>query len=341
MIVEYLPLESIKLDSQQPRKIFNEESLEQLKESIRVKGIEVPLIVRECEEQDSIYIVLDGERRLRCATVLKLKEVPCIIDNVPSIHPKVSEIAVVSKQLRLDFLKDKLTGEELDRAIYELWISLGNLPQEILNIMGVKSSASRDWRVPYISREIGIGYTHITMSLNKEDFKQRNKKFHDKILKDVKDDLTKSRRYNRILGETSRHEGLRADDEKRKTVIEEYMNEAISGDGKELRERLKKISETKNPSEEQVREMFGLPKEAKKESLESPNPSDPDLSRYNKDLPELEAYFREVVDKIYECQGHIVSLKHALKRFDPNYRTRLRASVYRMLEIINEYDSGE
>ena len=65
MIVEYLPVESIKTDNNQPRKIFDEDSLEQLKGSIREKGIEVPLIVREYEDKDSIYILLDGERRFR------------------------------------------------------------------------------------------------------------------------------------------------------------------------------------------------------------------------------------------------------------------------------------
>ena len=122
MIVEYLPVESIKMDGNQPRKIFNEDSLEQLKGSIKGKGIEVPLIVRECEGSDSIYILLDGERRLRSAKSLSLKEVPCIIDNLKSVHPKIQEVDVVSKQLRLDFLKNKLTCEELDLALYDLWL---------------------------------------------------------------------------------------------------------------------------------------------------------------------------------------------------------------------------
>jgi len=269
MNIEYLPIESIKIDSNQPRKIFNEESLKQLKESIKEKQIEVPLIVRECEEDDSIYILLDGERRLRSAQSLNMKEVPCIIDKLKSIHPRMQEIDVVSKQLRLDFLKNKLTGDELDVALYDLWLSLETVPQEVLTSMGIRSSANRDWRIPFISKETGIGYTQISMSLNKEDFKKRNKDFHEKIKSEMKSDPYKNKRYNRILGETARHEGLRNDDAKRKTVIEEYLNEAISGDGKELRDNLKKISETKSPTETQVREMFGL--------NDSPNPNHPDF----------------------------------------------------------------
>lgn len=335
MIVEYLPIESIKLDAKQPRKFFDEDSLLLLKESIRIKGIEMPLIVRECEEQDSIYVVLDGERRLRSATALNLREVPCIIDDPLVTHPKVSEISIVSKQLRLDFLKEKLTGEELDKAIFNLWSSLGELSSEILDSMGIKSNTTRDWRVPYIAREVGIGYTHITMSLNKEDFKQRNKQFHEKILKDIEDDSAKSKRYNRILGETSRHEGLRVDDDKRKTVIEEYINEAVSGDGKELRANLKKISEAKNPSEEDIREMFGLPTK-KTEDL---NSNKLDVGECGEDILELEKYFKEMVNKIFECQGHITGMKHVLKHFNIDYRIRLKASAYKILEVLNECDS--
>jgi hypothetical protein len=343
MIIEYLPIESVKLDENQPRKIFDEDSLEKLKNSIAQKGIEVPLIVRECNEQDSIYILLDGERRLRSAKILGLKEVPCIIDCVKSAYPIISNFDARTKQLRLDFLKNKLTGEELDKALYELWISFENLSPEVLTAMGIKTSLHRDWRIPYISKETGIGYTQITMSLNKEDFKKRNENFHKKITGIIKSDPVKNKRYNRILSETSRHEGLREDDEKRKTVIEEYINEAISGDGKEFRENLKKISETKNPTEKEVREMFGLPSVKVEDTLNSPNPNPdhPDLSKYNKSVSELNTFFKEIVDEIDNYVAAIVGIEHAIKHLDSKSITKLKASALRVLELFEKRVSDE
>jgi hypothetical protein len=322
MNIEYLPIESIKIDSNQPRKIFDEESLGQLKESIREKNIEVPLIVRECKENDSIYILLDGERRLRSAKSLNMREVPCIIDNLKSVHPKMQEIDVVSKQLRLDFLKNKLTGEELDEAVYNLWLSLEILSSEELDSMGIKSSPNRDWKVPFISRETGIGYTQIKMSLNKEDFKKRNEDFHKKIYADIKDDPIKSKRYNRILGETSRHGGFRSDDDKRKTVIEEYINEAISGDGKELRENLKKISETANPTEKEVREMFGLEGKPKVDT--------------NHPHFKFSTRFGEILLKANEQLTALEELKDNFKYIESNYIVQLKTRLVKMLKILDE-----
>lgn len=75
-IVHHLPLDSIHPSSLQPRSVFTEAQLEELRESIREHGIIQPLIVRR---KDSGYELIAGERRWRASASLGLESVPAII----------------------------------------------------------------------------------------------------------------------------------------------------------------------------------------------------------------------------------------------------------------------
>lgn len=67
-----------------PRLLFAQSELDALAKSIKEVGILVPLIVfRKVHEADQ-YILLDGERRWRCATKLNLPDVPCHIIAPPT-----------------------------------------------------------------------------------------------------------------------------------------------------------------------------------------------------------------------------------------------------------------
>ena len=63
-----------------PRLLFTEEEMEQLAESIASEGILVPIVVFE---DNGSYVLIDGERRWRCAKQLGLTEVPAVIVNAP------------------------------------------------------------------------------------------------------------------------------------------------------------------------------------------------------------------------------------------------------------------
>lgn len=69
----------IQLNSLQPRSNYADDKLEELKASIKEKGILQPILVRE---KNGYYEVIAGERRLRAAQALKLEEVPVVIKNV-------------------------------------------------------------------------------------------------------------------------------------------------------------------------------------------------------------------------------------------------------------------
>jgi ParB family chromosome partitioning protein len=76
--VQLLPITSISPNPQQPRKIFEEEQLEDLAASIKQHGIIQPLIVIAAEGIDR-YTLIAGERRLRAAKLAGLKDVPAIV----------------------------------------------------------------------------------------------------------------------------------------------------------------------------------------------------------------------------------------------------------------------
>jgi ParB family transcriptional regulator, chromosome partitioning protein len=65
-------------DPNQPRRQFDEQELKELERSIEARGIKQPLTVR-WNQQDSLYMIIDGGRRFEAATRLNLEELPCWI----------------------------------------------------------------------------------------------------------------------------------------------------------------------------------------------------------------------------------------------------------------------
>lgn len=75
--IQFVPLSSLKPCRFQPRKVFNEEALEELVSSIRQKGVLQPLLVRS--DVAGGYEIIAGERRFRASQKAGLTEVPVII----------------------------------------------------------------------------------------------------------------------------------------------------------------------------------------------------------------------------------------------------------------------
>jgi len=87
--VAYIPVDHIEPNPHNPRRLFDEEPMRILKESIEELGILVPLDVypkyeERIDVKQNIFVLLDGERRWRCSKELSLKDVPCIIVDTPS-----------------------------------------------------------------------------------------------------------------------------------------------------------------------------------------------------------------------------------------------------------------
>tara|TARA_B100000965_G_scaffold343160_1_gene312734 strand:+ start:563 stop:1411 length:849 start_codon:yes stop_codon:yes gene_type:complete len=84
----------------QPRKKFDEESLEDLTNSIKERGIIQPIIVRESKDEKLKYEIIAGERRWLAAQNAGLHEVPVIITEADDL--KSLEFAIVENVQRKD-----------------------------------------------------------------------------------------------------------------------------------------------------------------------------------------------------------------------------------------------
>jgi ParB family transcriptional regulator, chromosome partitioning protein len=84
----------------QPRKIFNEEDLQELTNSIKERGIIQPIIVRKSANDRSKHEIIAGERRWLAAQKAGLHEVPVVITDVDDL--KSLEFAIVENVQRKD-----------------------------------------------------------------------------------------------------------------------------------------------------------------------------------------------------------------------------------------------
>ncbi|MCH9753752.1 MAG: ParB/RepB/Spo0J family partition protein [Alphaproteobacteria bacterium] len=76
-----ISINKIKQNRDQPRKYFDEESLQELARSIKRSGIISPIIVKRIKSTDE-YEIVAGERRFRAAQYAKITAIPAIIKNI-------------------------------------------------------------------------------------------------------------------------------------------------------------------------------------------------------------------------------------------------------------------
>ena len=123
-----IPLKDIRPNPFQPRKSFNEESLQELAESIKNDGLLQPVVVTE--DIDG-YILIAGERRFRASKLAKLKEIRAIVLN--SDEHKMRQFALIE-----NIQREELNAVELAEAYNEL-LKLHELTHEELSSMIHKS----------------------------------------------------------------------------------------------------------------------------------------------------------------------------------------------------------
>lgn len=96
-----VPVDSIRPNQFQPRKAFNDDSLQTLAASVKELGVLQPLIVRPIEGEPDHYELIAGERRWRAAALAKLEMVPVLLQI--DVNDRLSlEQAVVENLHRVD-----------------------------------------------------------------------------------------------------------------------------------------------------------------------------------------------------------------------------------------------
>ena len=116
-----LPLESIELDTNQPRHFLDEQALRELSESIEEYGLIQPIVVRP--NGDGSFKVITGERRFRAHKKAGLPTIQCIIR-------ELSDPEVENAQLEENIHRKDLTDLELAHA-FQKRVDAGQTHEEI------------------------------------------------------------------------------------------------------------------------------------------------------------------------------------------------------------------
>ena len=97
-----IQIDLISPNKQQPRKMFNEDALEELSESIKEHGIIEPLVVSKKKDSNEkeYYQIVAGERRWRAAKLAGIKKVPVVVKEYTD-H-QILEIALIENIQRED-----------------------------------------------------------------------------------------------------------------------------------------------------------------------------------------------------------------------------------------------
>ena len=129
--VMFLPARAIRPNPAQPRKIFREEALGELAESIRQHGILQPLSVRR---MGNGYELIAGERRLRAAQIAGLSEIPCIIMNMDDRESGMAAMVENLQRQDLDFVEEA-------RGISKLMEDWNMSQDQVARLLGKSQSA--------------------------------------------------------------------------------------------------------------------------------------------------------------------------------------------------------
>lgn len=98
--VASVPIESLKPNPDQPRKLFTKADHDELTQSIRDKGVLQPILVRAQPGEDGVWQIIAGERRWRASQAARLTVVPIIVREMDDLE--VLEVAIIENVQRAD-----------------------------------------------------------------------------------------------------------------------------------------------------------------------------------------------------------------------------------------------
>ena len=143
VVVKPIPLVQISPNPDQPRKTFNETELRDLAESIREKGVLVPIILRAVQNKPYLYEIVAGERRYRAAKLAGLTEIPALVKTLT--NQNAMEIALIENVQRenLNPIEEAMGYENLMKkcgySMADVSKLIGKSESYIRNLMRINS----------------------------------------------------------------------------------------------------------------------------------------------------------------------------------------------------------
>lgn len=167
-----IDVELIRANPNQPRKIFDEERLKELSESIKRHGLLQPVTV--IRDSDDTYILVAGERRLRAHKLAGMTKIKAVITNIEELQ--LREVALIENIQRDDLNiielaysyaqlinEHNITHEELSNRVYKSRTSITNT----LRLLQLSSYVQQH----LANAKISAGHAKILIGLSDEEQK--------------------------------------------------------------------------------------------------------------------------------------------------------------------------
>ena len=198
--VTIVKINKVEPNREQPRKVFNEDALQELSESIKQYGIIQPLLV---QKKDDYYEIIAGERRWRAAKKAGLEEVPVIIRDLS--EQEIVEISLIENIQREDLnpieeaLAYKRLLEEFDMKQDEVAEKVSKSRAAVTNSLRLLKLDDRVQQM-LVDEMISPGHARALLSIEDPDkqyeFAQRI--FDEKMsVRDVEKEVKKLQNGNR------------------------------------------------------------------------------------------------------------------------------------------------
>ena len=206
--VNKIEVSLIKPNPNQPRKIFDEEKLQELSASIKEHGLLQPIVV--VEDEDGTYTLIAGERRLRAHKLANIEEIKAII--VDKDEFKLRELALIENIQRDDLNiielafcyaqllnEHNITHEELSKKVFKSRTSITNTLRLLQLSSYVQQFLATD--------KISAGHAKMMIGLTTEDQKKicdtiigqkLSVRETEKLIKDLKEKDTPKQKKEKV-----------------------------------------------------------------------------------------------------------------------------------------------
>ena len=167
-IVE-LPIEELRPNPYQPRKVFNDEALNDLANSIKEHGVFQPIIVKKSIKG---YEIIAGERRYRASKLAGLSKIPAIIRDFSD--EQMMEIALLENLQRenLNAIEEahayKTMLEKLNITQDQLAIKVGKSRSYVTNMLGILR-LPKDVQRLVVQDKLSMGHARMLSKLEDEN----------------------------------------------------------------------------------------------------------------------------------------------------------------------------
>ena len=195
-----IQVHKIKRNRHQPRKVFNEDEIKQLAESIRENGQIAPIVVRKIDDN---YELIVGERRWRATQLLKKETINAVVIEADE---KTSAVLSIVENVQREDLNSMEEAESLERLIKEFDMNHEDLAKyisksrtHVTNIIRL-NDLSDFVKEQLRENNISMGHARAVITLsNDEQSKIIREAIHKKLSVRAVENLAKSNQKNKII----------------------------------------------------------------------------------------------------------------------------------------------